>query len=85
MSTVNQEVTLKIDDSFTGPVCDYSVGFLKFRQQGKIEVADPMVPEVFAALPERARRLEAAVGRLARKPQSTVFDSTTVAAEQQVG
>jgi hypothetical protein len=42
MSTVNQEVTIKIDDSFTGPVCDYNVGFLKFRQQGKIEVADPM-------------------------------------------
>ena len=42
MSTVNQEVTIKIDDSLTGPVCDYSVGFLKFRQQGKIEVADPM-------------------------------------------
>ena len=29
--TANQEVTIKIDESFTGPVCDFSVGFLKFR------------------------------------------------------
>lgn len=36
-----QEVTIKIDDSFTGPVCDYSVGLLKFRIEGKIEMADP--------------------------------------------
>ena len=26
-----QEVTIKIDKSFTGPVCDYGVGFLKFK------------------------------------------------------
>ncbi|SDT08153.1 hypothetical protein [Bradyrhizobium canariense] len=50
MSTVNREVTIKIDDSFTGPVCDYSVGFLKFRQQGKIEVADPMGSGTFVKL-----------------------------------
>ena len=39
--TANQEVTIKLDDSFTGPVCDYSVGFLKFRVEGKVEFAEP--------------------------------------------
>lgn len=37
-----QEVTIKIDDSFTGPVCDYGVGFLKFSRAGNQEVAEPM-------------------------------------------
>jgi hypothetical protein len=50
MSAVNREVTIKIDDSFTGPVCDYSVGFLKFRQEGKTEVADPMGTGTFVKL-----------------------------------
>jgi hypothetical protein len=50
MSTTNQEVTIRIDDSFTGPVCDYSVGFLKFRRQGKLEVADPMGTGTFVKL-----------------------------------
>lgn len=50
MSTANQEVTIKIDDSFTGPVCDYSVGFLKFRRQGKLEIADPMGTGTFVKL-----------------------------------
>jgi hypothetical protein len=50
MSTANREVTIKIDDSFTGPVCDYSVGFLKFRVEGKIEVADPMGTGTFVKL-----------------------------------
>jgi hypothetical protein len=40
--TTNQEVTIKLDDSFTGRVCDYSVGFLKFRVGGKVELAEPM-------------------------------------------
>jgi hypothetical protein len=50
MSAVNQEVTIKIDDSFTGPVCDYSVGFLKFKRKGNIEVADPMGTGTFVRL-----------------------------------
>ena len=28
-------------NSFTGPVCDYSVGFLRFMREGKIEAAEP--------------------------------------------
>ncbi|WP_316168830.1 MULTISPECIES: hypothetical protein [unclassified Bradyrhizobium] len=47
---VQQEVTIKIDDSFTGPVCDYSVGFLKFRYEGKIEAADPKGTGTFVKL-----------------------------------
>ena len=30
----SQEVAIKLDDSFTGPVCDFSVGFLKFEKDG---------------------------------------------------
>jgi hypothetical protein len=33
--TETKEVTIKLDDSFTGSVCDYSVGFLKFRKGEK--------------------------------------------------
>lgn len=45
-----QQVIIKLDDSFTGPVCDYSVGFLKFRIQGKTETADPMGTGTFVKL-----------------------------------
>jgi hypothetical protein len=45
-----KEVTIKIDDSFTGTVCDYSVGFLKFRQDGKHEVAEPAGTGTFVKL-----------------------------------
>jgi hypothetical protein len=38
----SQEVTIKIDDSFTASVCDYGVGFLKFSRAGNQEVAEPM-------------------------------------------
>ena len=48
--SVNQEVTIKIDDFFTGPVCDYSVGFLKFGRDGKNEVAEPMGTGTFVKL-----------------------------------
>jgi hypothetical protein len=48
--SVQQQVTIKIDDSFTGPVCDYSIGFLKFRCEGKIEVADPKGTGTFVKL-----------------------------------
>jgi hypothetical protein len=37
----DQEVKIPIDDSFTGPVCDYSVGFLRFRREDNREVAIP--------------------------------------------
>jgi hypothetical protein len=40
-SAAGQEVTIKIDDSFTQPVCNYSVGFLRFEVHGNIEVAQP--------------------------------------------
>ena len=30
-----------LDDSFTGSVCDYSIGFLKFRKDEKHEIAVP--------------------------------------------
>lgn len=50
MLTVNQEVTIKLDDSFTGPVCDYSVGFLKFRVERKVEFAEPMGTGTFVKL-----------------------------------
>lgn len=50
MLTANQQVTIKLDDSFTGPVCDYSVGFLKFRVEGKIEFAEPMGTGTFVKL-----------------------------------
>jgi len=45
-----QEVTITIDDSFTGPVCDYSVGFLKFRREGNVEFGDPMGTGTFVKL-----------------------------------
>lgn len=48
--TANQEVTVKLDDSFTQGVCDYSVGFLKFRLEGKTEVADPKGTGIFVKL-----------------------------------
>jgi hypothetical protein len=46
----NEQVTIKIDDSFTGPVCDYGVGFLKFSREGKREVAEPMGTGTFVKL-----------------------------------
>jgi hypothetical protein len=48
--TANREVTIKLEDSFTGPVCDYSVGFLKFRVEGKVEFGEPMGTGTFVKL-----------------------------------
>jgi hypothetical protein len=48
--TANQEVTIKIDNSFTGPVCDYSVGFLKIWREGKVELSKPMGTGTFVKL-----------------------------------
>jgi hypothetical protein len=48
--TANQEVRVKIDVSHTQSVCDYSVGFLRFKRNGKIETADPAGTGTFAKL-----------------------------------
>lgn len=46
----NQEVKIRIDDSFTQSVCNYSVGFLRFKRQGKIETAVTSGTGTFAKL-----------------------------------
>jgi hypothetical protein len=33
-----QEVNIKLDDSFTGPVCDFGVGFLKLEKDDQIGI-----------------------------------------------
>jgi hypothetical protein len=48
--TEAKELTIKLDDSFTGSVCDYSVGFLKFKREGKTEVAEPAGTGTFVKL-----------------------------------
>lgn len=48
--TETKEVAIKLDDSFTGSVCDYSVGFLKFRNDEKKEVAEPAGTGTFVKL-----------------------------------
>ncbi len=44
------EVTIELTDSFTGSVCDYSVGFLKFRKDESQEVAEPAGTGTFVKL-----------------------------------
>ena len=44
----NQEVT--IDGSYTEPVCDYSVGFLRFKRDGNVEAAEPAGTGTFVKL-----------------------------------
>ena len=46
--TADQEIKITIDDSFTQSVCDYSVGFLRFNREGKIETATPAGTGTFA-------------------------------------
>jgi hypothetical protein len=46
--TAGQELKITIDDSFTQSVCDYSVGFLRFGREGKIETATPAGTGTFA-------------------------------------
>jgi hypothetical protein len=48
--TAGQEVKITIDDSFTDSVCNYCVGFLRFRTEGKIEIAEPAGTGTFAKL-----------------------------------
>src|SRR5262249_25386798 len=46
-----REVNIKLDDAFTGPVCDFSVGFLRFRKDDKgNEVAIPVGTGTFAKM-----------------------------------
>ncbi|MEH2513468.1 hypothetical protein V1291_004822 [Nitrobacteraceae bacterium AZCC 1564] len=49
---VGQEVKIPIDESFTGPVCDYSVGFLRFKVANQIETAEPAGTGTFVKLGE---------------------------------
>jgi hypothetical protein len=46
----DQEVNIKIDDSFTQSVCDYSVGFLTFKRSGNKEIAEPAGTGTFVKL-----------------------------------
>jgi hypothetical protein len=39
--TAHQEIKVTIDGSYTQSVCDYNVGFLRFKRDGKIETATP--------------------------------------------
>ena len=45
-----KEVTIKLDDSHTGTVCDYSVGFLKFGRDGNRETGEPAGTGTFVKL-----------------------------------
>jgi hypothetical protein len=33
-----QAVSIRIDDTFTGPVCDFSVGFIKAAEDGQLSI-----------------------------------------------
>ena len=46
----NHEMIIPIDDFFTQPVCNYSVGFLRFKRDGKTETAAPAGTGTFAKL-----------------------------------
>jgi hypothetical protein len=48
--TEDREVRIAIDDSFTQPVCNYSVGFLRFEQEAKKETAKPAGTGTFVKL-----------------------------------
>jgi hypothetical protein len=48
-----REFNIKLDESFTGPVCDFGVGFLKFEKDGQVGF-----PPVQAPLRGSARRAE---------------------------
>lgn len=45
-----KEITIRLDDSFTASVCDYSVGFLKLKKDGKAEIAEPAAAGTFVKL-----------------------------------
>lgn len=70
--TEMKEVTITLDDSFTGSVCDYSVGFLKFTAIEKQEVAEPAGTGTFVKLGGIYGVLTAAHVVKELDPQSTV-------------
>jgi hypothetical protein len=45
-----KEVTIKIDDSFTDPACNFCVGFLRFGVEDKRETAGPAGTGTFVKL-----------------------------------
>ncbi len=67
-----KEVTIKLDDSFTGPVCDYSVGFLNFRRDDNREVAEPAGTGTFVKIGRVYGILTAAHVLKELDPNSTV-------------
>jgi hypothetical protein len=67
-----KEVTIKLDDSFTGSVCDYSVGFLRFTKGEKAEIAEPMGTGTFVKIGRVYGILTAAHVLDKLDPQSTV-------------
>lgn len=70
--TEAKEVAIKLDDSFTGTVCDYSVGFLKFRRGEKEEIAEPAGTGTFVKLGGTYGVLTAGHVLNELDPQSTV-------------
>ncbi len=67
-----KEVTIKLDDLFTGSVCDYSVGFLRFTKGEKAEIAEPMGTGTFVKIGRIYGILTAAHVLDKLDPQSTV-------------
>jgi hypothetical protein len=66
------EVAIKLDDSFTGPVCDYSVGFLKFRSNDCRGIGQPVGTGTFVKLGRVYGILTAAHVLKELDPKSTV-------------
>ena len=52
-----QEVNVKLDDSFTGHVCDFGVGFPKFEKDGPSSVLQPLLPSGSSSESDPRRRL----------------------------
>jgi hypothetical protein len=67
-----KEVAIKLDDSFTGPVCDYSVGFLKIRRGDNREIAEPAGTGTFVKLGRVYGILTAAHVLKALEPENSV-------------
>jgi len=65
-------MTITLDDSFTASVCDYSLGFLKFRVEGRQEVATPAGTGTFVKLGRVYGILTAGHVLKALDPQTTV-------------
>jgi hypothetical protein len=66
------EIVIKIDDSFTGPVCDYSVGFLKFQRTKNKETGAPAGTGTFVKLGSLYGILTAAHVLKELNPDSTI-------------